>query len=254
MWTAAARARGPYSRRNGPAIGSGQAGPSALGQGIAQARRNVELAIRRAFASAGLDVPAWDRCAMAAGLSGVSHPPWRDAFIAANIGFAHLAAETDSFTMLLGAHGGKPGAILAAGTGSIAEALRVDGSRCTVGGWGFPAGDEGSGAWLGLQAWSDRAGQFAYARLAPIVFDCEAEDPEAATLLARATAELEAMAYAVDPAGKLPLAVSGSVGMRLAPRTSPALRSRLVRPAQGPEAGALMLIRRVVHAQMEEAL
>lgn len=280
--------RAVLARAGGATIGTGEAGPSALGQGIGQAWRNVELAVRRAFASAGLDVPAWHRCAMAAGLSGVSHPPWRDAFVAANIGFAHLEAETDSFTMLLGAHGGGPGAILAAGTGSIAEALRADGSRCTVGGWGFPAGDEGSGAWLGLhavrhaqramderaqasllarrvwavcgaeredlQAWCDRAGQFAYARLAPIVFDCEQEDPQAALLLAQATAELEAMAYAVDPAGQLPLAVSGSVGMRLAPRMSPALRSRLVPPAQGPEAGALMLIRQVVHAQMEEAL
>jgi glucosamine kinase len=278
--------RALLARRDGTVIGRGRAGPSALGQGLAQAWRNVELATRAAFTSARLGVPVWDHCAVAVGLSGVSHHPWRDAFVADNIGFAHLVAETDSFTALLGAHNGRPGVVLAAGSGSVAEALHADGSRSIVGGWGFPAGDEGSGAWLGLhavrhaqcaldgranggplarevwahcgddrdtlQSWCDRAGQFAYAGLAPAVFEHEARDPAAAQLLHRATVALEEMALAIDPRGQLPLAVSGSVGLRLAPRMSPAVRSRLVAAAHGSEAGALMLIRRVVQAQMEE--
>jgi glucosamine kinase len=277
--------RAVLARTGGVVIGRGQAGPSALGQGIAQAWRNVELAVRRAFEAAGLPVASWAKCAVGAGLSGVSYHPWRDAFVRANIGFAHLKADTDSFTMLLGAHGGKPGAVLAAGTGSIAEALLPDGSRATVGGWGFPAGDEGSGAWLGLQAvrhaqcaldgranagplarhiwaacgadrddlqaWCDQAGQFAYAQLAPAVFEHEARDPAAASLIAQATAALETMALAVDPRGRLPLAISGSVGERLAPRMSHAVRSRMVTAAQGPAEGALMLIRRALHEEME---
>jgi glucosamine kinase len=274
------------ARRDGPVLGRGEAGPSALGQGIAQAWRNVERACRAAFDAARLPVPPWDRCAAGAGLSGISNRPWRDAFVATNIGFARLEAETDSFVMLLGAHRGKPGAILAVGTGSVAEALRPDGSRHTVGGWGFPAGDEGSGAWLGLHAvrhaqcaldgrvnagplarrvwalcgderdtlqdWCDGAGQFAYAQLAPAVFECEGTDPAAASLLLEATAALETMALAVDPKGRLPLAVCGSIGLRLAPRLAPAVRSRLVPAAQGPAAGALMLIRQAAHAEMEE--
>jgi glucosamine kinase len=244
------------------------------------------LAIRSAFDAARLPVPAWDRCAVGAGLSGVSNRPWRDAFVGANIGFARLQAETDSFVMLLGAHGGKPGAILAVGTGSVAEALRPGGSRFTVGGWGFPAGDEGSGAWLGLgavrhaqcaldgrvnvgplarrvwahcgagrdalQDWCDGAGQFAYAQLAPEVFECEGSDPAAASLLMRAAAALETMALAVDPRGHLQLAICGSIGLRLASRLARAVRSRLVPAEQGPAAGALMLIRQAVHADMEE--
>jgi glucosamine kinase len=277
--------RALLAMRDGRELGRGRAGPSALGQGIVQGWRNVELAVRAAFDAARLPVPAWKRCAVGAGLSGVSNRPWRDAFVAANIGFGRLVAETDSFVMLLGAHGGKPGAIVAAGTGSVAEALRPDGSRLTVGGWGFPAGDEGSGAWLGvravrhaqaaldgranagplarhvwahcgadrdtLQEWCDQAGQFAYAQLAPAVFEHEASDPAAASLLMRATATLEAMALAIDPKGRLPLAVSGSVGQRLAPRMSPAVRARIVPAAQGPADGALMLIRRAVRAEME---
>lgn len=280
--------RALIQRNHGVLVGTGESGPSALGQGVAQAWRHIEEAIRRGFDAAGLLVPPWEQCALACGLSGASHVPWRDAFLAANIGFGHLEVESDAFTMLLGAHGGKPGAIVIAGTGSVAEALHHDGSRTTVGGWGFPIGDEGSGAWLGLQAvrhaqaaldsrvnvgplarrvlvhcgddrdsmqaWCGVAGQFAYAQIARAVFDCEATDPVAAALLQRATAALEELALAVDQRGRLPLAVSGSIGERLAPRMRPALRSRCV-PAHGSAtAGALALIRHLEKKETEEAL
>ncbi len=267
--------------------GTGAAGPSALQQGIPQAWDNVLAAVRRAFEDAALAVPAWNRCALAAGLSGVSHAPWRDAFLSRNPGFAVLEAETDSYTMLLGAHGGQPGAILIAGTGSIAEALRADGSRATVGGWGFRVDDEGSGGWLGLQAvrhglaafdgrantsplarrvwmhcgddreslqdWCGSAGQFEFAQLARAVFECEESDPAAARLLAQATSALEELALAIDPRGRLPLAVAGSVGERLAPRMRPFVRGRIVPAQAGPAEGALMLARRA-RKELEAAL
>jgi glucosamine kinase len=278
--------RALLARTAGPVIGRGRAGPSALGQGIGQAWRNVELAVQHAFADAGLQ-PRRRACALGAGLSGVGNVPWREAFAAADPGYGALALETDSFTMLLGAHGGKPGAIVIAGTGSVAEALRADGGRCTVGGWGFPVGDEGSGAWLGLhavrhaqaaldgrvtpgalaravwhdcgadrdalQAWCDHAGQFAFAQLALDVFDTEGTDAAASGLLARATAALETLALAVDPRGRLPLAVAGSVGQRLAARMTPAVRSRLVDAAQDAAHGALALARHAAHAAAAEA-
>ena len=243
--------------------------------------------MRRAFEDAALAVPAWNRCALAAGLSGVSHAPWRDAFLSRNPGFAVLEAETDSYTMLLGAHGGQPGAILIAGTGSIAEALRADGSRATVGGWGFRVDDEGSGGWLGLQAvrhglaafdgrantsplarrvwmhcgddreslqdWCGSAGQFEFAQLARAVFECEESDPAAARLLAQATSALEKLALAIAPRGRLPLAVAGSVGERLAPRMRPFVRGRIVPAQAGPAEGALMLARRA-RKELEAAL
>jgi glucosamine kinase len=272
--------RALVAQRDGQVLGHGRAGPSALGQGIDRAWTQIQAAIANAFSSAGLPVPAWERCALGAGLSGVSNRPWRDEFVLRNVGFARLIAETDSFAMLIGAHGGKPGAIVAAGTGSMGEVLRPDGSRFCVGGWGFPVSDEGSGAWLGLravrlaqcamdgrsnagtlsrhvwdtcgadrdslQAWCDQAGQFAYAQLAPAIFSHEATDPAAAHLLSRAVAALDATALALDPQGRLPLAVCGSIGRRLADRLSPAVRSRLVDAADGPAAGALTLIRRAV--------
>jgi glucosamine kinase len=272
--------RALVAHRDGAVIAQGQAGPSALGQGIVKAWEEVERAVAQGFAEAGVPRPAPGRCALAAGLSGVSNRPWRDEFVARNPGYAKLVAETDSFTMLIGAHGGRPGAIVAAGTGSIGEVLRPDGTRFSVGGWGFPVSDEGGGAWLGmravalaqraidgrvnagtlarhvwercggdrdtLQAWCDHARQFEYAQLAPAVFGAEASDPAAAQLLVQAVAALDAIALALDPQGALPLAVCGSIGKRLAPRLSPAVKSRLVDAADGPAAGALTLARRAI--------
>ncbi|HET7794709.1 MAG TPA: BadF/BadG/BcrA/BcrD ATPase family protein [Rhizobacter sp.] len=277
--------RAIVARPDGTVLGQGRAGPSALGQGIAAAWEQVLAAVRAAFADAGMEPPPWRRCALGAGLSGVSNRPWRDKFVAQNKGFGKLLVETDAFVMLVGAHAGKPGAIVAAGTGSVGEVLRPDGSRFNVGGWGFPVGDEGSGAWLGLravrlaqcamdgrinagplvrhvwatcgadrdhlQAWCDHAGQFAYAQLAPAIFDAEASDPAAAHLLSRAVSALDATALALDPHGGLPLVVLGSVGKRLADRLSPAVRSRCVEAADGPAAGALMLIRREFEKENE---
>ena len=275
----ATRAR--LAGRDGAVLGHGLAGPSTLAHGAAPAWREVGLAIARAFESAGLPVPnRWGGCALGAGMAGANHRPWRDAFVNADLGFGALRVDTDSFAMLLGAHAGRPGAVVAAGTGSVGEVLRADGSRGSVGGWGFPVGDEGSGAWLGLHAvrvaqaaidgrgvagalaqkvwavcgadrdallaWSVQAGQFAYAQLAPLVFDAQADDPCAARLLDRAAAALEALATALDPRGELPLAVSGSIARRLAPRLSSAVRSRCVEPVDGPAAGALSLIREAV--------
>jgi glucosamine kinase len=189
----------------GLTLGQGEAGPSALGQGIEQAWAHVQQAIARAFAAAGLAVPAPARCALGLGLAGAHSPARRDAFLAMAPAYGHLQLDTDAGTALRGAHGGAPGAIVAAGTGSVGEALRRNGQRVSVGGWGFGIGDEGSGAWLGQAAmrvahhaldgraatgalaravwrvaggqrdtlidWCAAAGQHGFARLAPLVFD-----------------------------------------------------------------------------------
>ncbi len=263
----------------GGILARASAGPSALGQGVDAAWRAIEAAARDAFAQAGY-IPNWSRCALGAGLSGVNHLPWRDAFIASNPGFARLAIDGDAHTALLAAHGGQPGIMVAAGTGSVAEALYPDGSRRQIGGWGFPVGDEGSGAWLGLramahtqqvmdgraqggalaravqahcgsdhaavQAWCAGAGQFAYAQLAPLVFTHATHDAEADALLSDAATALECMALALDPDGALPLALCGSIGRTLQGRMTAATRARCVASEQEAAFGALTLIRQTL--------
>ena len=260
---------------DGSVLAQGQAGPSALSQGIEPAWQNILRAIGAAFASIGRSTPAWSVCAMGAGLSGVNHRPWADEFQARNPGLFMLTLDTDAHTMLLGAHGGQPGAIVAAGTGSVGEVMRHDGSRSEVSGWGFPVGDEGSGAWLGQRAmalaqqaldqrrppsplttavqarcgshreallcWCATARQFEYAQLAPLVFECAHADPAANALLVQAAAALDAIALALDPGRTLPLALCGSVGQQLKPRLARATLARCVDARFDATYGALLL-------------
>lgn len=270
--------------RAGAVLAQASAGPSALGQGVASAWQNILVAVREAFSLAGLAVPPWPQCALGAGLSGVHHQPWCDQFVAMNPGFAHLAVENDATIALLAAHNGRPGAMVAAGTGSVGEALYADGTRHQVSGWGFPVGDEGSGAWLGLramshaqevldrrlpsgamartihstcgsdrdalQAWCAKAGQNEYAQLAMTVFESAASDPAAEALLVEATAAIERMAHALDPRATLPLAICGSVGRQLLPRLASATRARATASPQDAVHGALTL----VHQSLEQSL
>lgn len=275
----------PQGRRTG----QGRAGPSALGQGVAQAWRHVQQALVQAAQAAGTPPPAWHDCAVGAGLSGAQLPQQAADFLGADPGCAALVLDTDGFAGLLGAHGGQPGLLLVGGTGSVCEALGTDGHRRSTGGWGWRLGDEGSGAWIGQQAlrhaqrvldgraaagplaravlqvvgqeaaavlgWAAAADQRAFAALAPMVFDLAPGDPVAADLLDRAAAELDALVRAADPGGRLPLAVAGSVAQRLLDRWPAALRARVVAARADATEGALTLLRRhlAAHAPHDAA-
>ena len=252
----------------GRVLGEGRSGPSGLMQGTEQAWRNIGLAIAQAAQAAGLAsaVLTGDNTTLGLGLAGANDAALRADFLAANTHYPHLKLESDATVALLGAHAGAPGAIVIAGTGSIGHALFADGGRKIAGGWGFPSGDEGSGGWLGLMAanlaqraldgrhppcelaravvtatggnrasllaWCITANQADYARLAPLVFESEAHDRYAASLLHQAVASIERIATALDRNGRLPLTILGSVGQRLAERMSARIQKRLV-PAQG---------------------
>jgi N-acetylglucosamine kinase len=56
-----------------------------------------------------------------------------------------LILETDAVIALVGGTGGRPGVIVASGTGSVAFGIDSSGKRARSGGWGFILGDEGSG-------------------------------------------------------------------------------------------------------------
>jgi len=273
--------RARLTRADGEVLGFAHAGPSALGQGVQLAWNNVSQAIEQSFRIA--NVRAWqpEECAVGLGLAGAIVAKHNRDFMEAANRFGKIELASDGYTTLLGAHGGRPGAVVAAGTGSIGEALRDDGEHVVVGGWGYPVGDEGSGAWIGMRAmreaqqvsdgrasagplvhavwsvagnsrdallaWCEHAGQHEYAALAPLVFDTEATDTKAAQLLNDAARALDDIAHALDPGSRLPLVVSGSVGARLQDRLAPSIRARLVEPAGDSVDGALRLIR----AQLE---
>lgn len=264
------------ARRDGAALAEGASGPSGLRHGIDNAWRAADAAVAQAFAAIGIAAIPRAACAIGLGLAGVHNREWAAAFCAFDHGYAAMRLDTDGFTTLMGAHGGRPGAIVAIGTGSVGEALRADGTRVEVGGWGFPAGDEASGAWMGLRAlnhieqvldgraeggafardviaacggardaiqvWLGRATQTDYASLARFVVAHGALDPVAGAILEHAGREVAGIARALDPSGTLPLSLCGGLGETLRLYLPAATLERCSPPHGDSASGALRMI------------
>ncbi|PXX64360.1 N-acetylglucosamine kinase-like BadF-type ATPase [Nocardia tenerifensis] len=62
-----------------------------------------------------------------------------------------VAVTSDAVTAHAGALGGAPGVVLAAGTGAVATAVDAAGRFTRTDGWGPLLGDEGGGAWIGVE-------------------------------------------------------------------------------------------------------
>ena len=264
------------ARADGTELAQASSGPSGLALGIANAWAAVDQAVGQAFAAAGIDQPARARAAIGLGLAGVHNKQWAAQFVAANPGYAAIVLDTDGFTTLVGAHHGRPGTIVAIGTGSVGEALLPNGEKREVSGWGFPAGDEASGGWIGLRAigyveqvldgrktggpfaravidacggnrdaiqlWLGQATQTSYAGLARLVIAHGQSDAVAREILLAAGREVACMAVALDPSRELPLALCGGLGAPLRAYLPRDLLARCVEPQGDSASGALRMI------------
>ncbi len=269
----------------GQLLGLGRAGPANLRASPAAAWQAIYQAIDQALAPRGLHLgDRRYRYYCGAGLAGTQVPAACQAFLAEPHPFAHLALQSDGYVACLGAHGGQDGAVIAVGTGVIAYQIVGDRAQ-RVGGWGFPQGDEGSGAWLGLEVvrrtlhwqdgrgeaspllaqlwarfdhnltqfviWANQADAAQFASLAPLVIEQAAQgEPLAVQLLQGAGRELDCIGRALAAQGPEPLPCSllGGLAPFLEPYLEPALRSRLVPPAGDAAQGAILLARRAVLA------
>ncbi|WP_027210670.1 BadF/BadG/BcrA/BcrD ATPase family protein [Burkholderia sp. WSM2232] len=262
----------------GRELAQANSGPSGLGLGVERAWQAIAAGCADAFGRVGATFD-WSRCVLGCGLAGVNNRDWLSAFRAQAPSVAGLAVESDAYTTLLGAHGGAYGVIVALGTGSIAAAAERDDGDCrTVSGYGFPSGDEASGAWLGLRAivhaqhaldgrgpnddfaqallahvgardrdglvvWLCEANQTAYASLAKIVIAHRAH-PFAARLLGEAGLEIGRMIAALDPSATLPVALCGGLAAPLREFVPQAYQQRLREPLADSAHGALQLAQR----------
>ena len=261
----------------GRELAQAASGPSGLGLGVERAWQAIEAGCADAFARAGVPLD-WARCVLGCGLAGVNNRDWLAAFRAQAPAVAGLAVESDVYTTLLGAHGGAQGVVVALGTGSQAAVLDGNGDCRTAGGFGYPSGDEASGAWLGLRAivyaqqavdgrvpnddlaqallahtgahdgdslvvWLCEANQTAYARLAPIVI-AHRTHPFAAHLLGEAGVEVGKMIAALDPSASLPVALCGGLGAPLREYVQQIYQVRLREPLADSAHGGLQLAQR----------
>ena len=150
---------------SGQSLGQGQGGPANIRLSVEGSWQSINDALKEALASTGLRVDdGQHRFYCGAGLAGTEVTSACDQFLNAPHPFARLILKSDGYTSCLGAHGGRDGALIAIGTGTVAFQIEGD-KEYKVGGWGFPHGDEGSGAWLGLEAvrltlhWLDGRGE-----------------------------------------------------------------------------------------------
>ncbi len=216
-------------------------------------------------------------CYLGAGISGMNNSSWKKEFLLANPGFSKVVAKADGFTTLLGAHNDNPGVIIALGTGSIGMSKDISGKIHSVSGWGYPAGDEASGSWLGIQSvrytekvldgrvkasplsklikekcgkssneflkWLGLATQTDYASLAPLVFSVQNEDLFAKELIEKALADIEQMIEALDKTKLLPVVMCGKLGEQFLPHLPEHISKRCTSGIGSSVDGALMLIK-----------
>lgn len=134
-------------------LGEGLAGPSNFrAVGLQTAVANLEQAVTAALQQAGLTLA--DVSAACFGLAGVGRPEDQAVMTEALsfMGTIPLQVVVDARIALAGALEEEPGAIVIAGTGSIAYGLDAAGETVRAGGWGWILGDEGGGCDIGRQA------------------------------------------------------------------------------------------------------
>jgi glucosamine kinase len=186
-----------------------------------------------------------------------------------------MALTSDAVIANLGAHMGADGATLILGTGSVGI-IKLGEDSISIGGYGFPISDEGSGAALGLSAirhalraldgrsrstplsqevtrqfdhvtarmvaWMDEATPADYATFAPLVMDyAENGDEIARSIVSEAAGHVERFIETIYARGATRLSLAGGLSSRM----KPWLRARIVdklSPSLGdPLDGALLL-------------
>lgn len=267
----------------GALLGEGRGGPANIRLSVEDSWRSIRHALAQALAQAGLrldDERYLFHCG--AGLAGTEVSSARERFFNTPHPFTRLLLKSDAYTSCLGAHDGADGAVIAIGTGTVAYQIEA-GREHQVSGWGFPHGDEGSGAWLGLEAvrltlhwrdgrqpaspllaavfahfdndlsrlvaWANQAAATQFAQLAPLVIaQVEQGTPLAVALIRRGAAEIDRISAALEAAAgrPLPCCLQGGMAPFLEPWLGEALRARLVPKRAEAVHGALLMIRRAV--------
>lgn len=125
-------------------------GPANVFSDFAQTVETVTATIKDAADQADLSDQQLSDAHIHLGLAGVMTPQDSDK-VASALPFQNITVTDDRPTALHGALGEQDGFLLSIGTGTVIAA-QTNGVFRSVGGWGLSLGDEGSGAWLGLQA------------------------------------------------------------------------------------------------------
>jgi len=125
-------------------------GPASLTLGVEQAWAHINRGVTSIAGQLG-ESSHWLPNRLCMGLAGSLQSSKRENFLNLIPSSIQSTLITDGQAQLIGASNGLPGVCLAVGTGSVMHWLDESGKPGMAGGWGFPMGDEASGAWLGAQ-------------------------------------------------------------------------------------------------------
>lgn len=269
--------RARLTDKTGTVLGQGLSGPSNIRIGIPNAFAALEQAYLQAITEAKLDAQAIANIHAVMGVAGISRKGAKDALLAQPFPFKSTALYSDGFIANMGAHSGNDGGIVIIGTGSIAVG-RVSDKDIIIGGYGFPISDEGSGAYIGLQAirmtlrasdgrqphspmtnalfksynnqtkaivgWMDKASATHYAALAPsVVKAADAGDVNARGIMQSAASHIEAMVRGLYGHGVPRCSLMGGLSGHIEPWLSPDIRLKITEPQGDALDGALWLAR-----------
>ncbi|GAA0605922.1 N-acetylglucosamine kinase [Paenochrobactrum glaciei] len=262
----------------GHVLGQGVSGPATTRLGIEAAWNSVMRASEAAIEEAGLRDTQYGQVNVGIALAGLGRKGALQALQAIPHQFASIAFVNDGKGACLGAHSGRDGAIVIAGTGSVGLGF-ADGEDLRVGGYGFPVSDEGSGAYLGLKAiqhalrahdgrlektallsevmqrfgndpmevvaWMDQAAATEYATLAPMVMrHADQGDGAARRIVQGAAGHVDTLVRALFERGAPRVSLLGGLATPLLAWLAPDVRRRL-KPADGDAvSGAIILARR----------
>ena len=261
----------------GTIIGEAKAGPANTSVGLEKLQAVLMSITRDVIAAAGLDESDMPSVEAGIGIAGVSRPGILRAVSELDFPFRSVHLESDAAIANLGAHLGEDGATLVLGTGSVAY-IKIGNESTTIGGYGFPISDEGSGAALGLSAmrhalraldgrtkptplsaavtakfdhdtrlaikWMDEATPRDYAAFAPMIMDyAEKNDEIARSILEDAVRHVERFIETIFEKGAPRCALVGGLSRRLQPWLRESTAARLTRAKGDSLDGALILAR-----------
>ncbi len=264
----------------GTVLGVGHNGPANTRIGLDALHATLIDTCAQATMAAGLTDTQISRVQAGMGIAGITRQGMKSQLLERPFPFASLALTSDAVIANLGAHQGADGATLILGTGSIGI-IKLGEDSLSIGGYGFPISDEGSGAALGLSvirhalraldgrtrptplshdiakqfdhvtsrivAWMDEATPASYASFAPLVMDyAENGDEIALSIVRDAALHVERFIETIFAKGAPRCVLVGGLSARMKPWLRARIASQISEALGDPLDGALLLAGRPV--------
>lgn len=270
----------------GQTLGRAINGMASIRISVEHAWESIHAGLAEAAKQAQIDINS-DQIELYAGmgLAGCELKPNIQDFLSRPHPFKKIVLNSDGYCACLGAHDCKDGAIIIIGTGIVGFEV-IGHNVIQSSGWGFPQGDEGAGAWLGLEAarytcqwldgrkeksplleavfqrfnndwdyfsvWTDSARATEFASLVPLVVEyIDKKDPSALQLIQRSGKEVDKIFHALsvkagDHQDRIHYCLFGGVAPFVQPWVCDELKAKIVERKHDATQGAIFMIQNVV--------